>query len=81
VDQRAVLLRQSQKATDAKESDQLYYLKNSVWKELLLTRFQQVKVNARLGLRKDPKIWLSPRQLAESELETKHRPAQHDTDK
>jgi peptide methionine sulfoxide reductase MsrA len=60
---RAVKLEPNQKANDAKESDQLYYLRNSKLKDLPLTRIQQVKVNARLGVREEPMEILSPRQL------------------
>ena len=60
---RAVKLEPNQKADDAKESDLLYYLRNSKMKDLPLTRLQQVKVNAKLGIHEEPQDVLSPRQL------------------
>lgn len=47
----------------AKASDQLYYLRNSPLRFLPLTPLQARRVNGAMYLRKEPKAWLSPRQL------------------
>lgn len=47
---------------DAKDSDQLYYLRQSVLRHLPLAPYQATKVNAALGLNQSVERWLSPRQ-------------------
>ncbi len=47
---------------EAKDSDQLYYLRNSNLRHLPLTPFQATKVNGALGLKQPVEPWLSPRQ-------------------
>lgn len=47
---------------DAKASDQLYYLRNSVLGYLPLTPLQARRVNGALYTKRDPGRWLSPRQ-------------------
>jgi len=51
----------------AKDEDQLYYLRKSPLRALDLTPLQQRRVNAALGLERDPAAWLSPRQLARAQ--------------
>lgn len=48
----------------AKESDQLYYLRQSPLRYLPLTPLQARRINASLYGRKEPGPWLSPRQAA-----------------
>ncbi|MFT5732109.1 MAG: hypothetical protein ACJAZN_000170 [Planctomycetota bacterium] len=48
----------------AKESDQVYYLRQSPLRFLPLTPLQARRVNGALHARTDPGIWLSPRQQA-----------------
>lgn len=48
---------------DAKESDQIYYLRNSPLRFLPLTPLQARRVNGAMYLRQDYKPWLSPRQV------------------
>lgn len=47
----------------AKDSDQLYYLAQSVVRHLPLTPLQARRVNGALFAKGDPKAWLSPRQV------------------
>ncbi len=47
----------------AKESDQVYYLRNSPLRFLPLTPLQARRVNGAMYLKQDIKPWLSPRQL------------------
>ncbi len=47
----------------AKESDQVYYLRNSPMRYLPITPLQARRVNGAMYLRQDIKPWLSPRQL------------------
>lgn len=47
----------------AKESDQVYYLRNTPLRFLPITPLQARRVNGALYLRQDIKPWLSPRQL------------------
>ena len=49
---------------DVRPSERKYYLGRSPYAKLKLSPLQQVKVNAAIGNRTDPKRWLSPRQLA-----------------
>lgn len=51
------------KTRPAKDSDQLYYLERSKYAYLPLTPLQARRVNGALYLKKDPKRFLSPRQL------------------
>ena len=55
----------------AKDSDQLYYLRKSPLRYLALTPAQARRINGALGTGKDPKAWLSPRQLAQIPAITK----------
>ncbi len=48
----------------AKESDQIYYLRNSPLRFLPLTPLQARRVNGAMYLNQDYKAWLSPRQSA-----------------
>ena len=47
----------------AKESDQVYYLRNSTLRFVPLTPLQARRVNGAMYLKQDVKAWLSPRQL------------------
>ncbi|MDF1838312.1 MAG: hypothetical protein P1V35_10615 [Planctomycetota bacterium] len=61
----------SGKPRAAKDSDQLYYLRKSLLRYLALTPAQARRVNGAMGLGQDPKVWLSPRQLAQIPAITK----------
>ena len=57
---------------DAKESDQLYYLRDTAMRYLPLTPLQARRVNGALFQAKNPEKWLSPGQIALLDLvETK----------
>jgi hypothetical protein len=62
VGDRATLLGKTSIRT-AKESDQVYYLRNSPLRFLPITPLQARRVNGAMYLRNDIKPWLSPRQL------------------
>ncbi len=51
-------------ASDAKASDQLYYLRKSPLAKLALSPLQKTRINAALRVGGDAKKWLSPRQRA-----------------
>jgi len=53
-----------QTVRDARASEKKVYLSRSPYAKLQLSPLQQVKVNAAIGNRTDPKRWLSPRQVA-----------------
>ena len=46
-----------------KDSDQLYYLRNSSYRWVPLTPLQARRVNSALFFKQDPKQWMSPRQI------------------
>lgn len=54
----------SERAKDAKASDQLYYLKRSPLNQLELTPLQKTRVNAALRAGSDATLWLTPSQKA-----------------
>ncbi|MFT7663845.1 MAG: hypothetical protein ACI87A_002072 [Planctomycetota bacterium] len=59
----------TERAKDAKASDQLYYLKRSPLHKLTLSPLQKTRVNAALRLGKSGTEWLSPKQkLAADQL-------------
>lgn len=44
------------------EKDHLFYLKKSPYKHLPLTDLQKTKINAALGTKQNPEVYLSPKQ-------------------
>ena len=55
------------------DKDPQYYLKNSKYKYLPLSDIQKSRINAALGQRQDPSVYLSPTQMKwlKSEAKTK----------
>lgn len=58
----AVIANEEQSARIAKDSDQKYYLQNSVLRHLPMAEFQSTKINSDVANRKNFGRWLSPRQ-------------------